>query len=35
MAVQINNSLEKYKDTSMPRARLMSLAMSTVLFRNT
>ena len=35
MAVQINNSLEEYKDTSTSGARLMSLVMSTVLVLNT
>ena len=33
--VQINNSLEEYKETSTSRARLMSLAMTTALFLNT
>ena len=33
--MQINNSLEEYKDTSTSRARLMSLVMLTVLFLNT
>ena len=33
--MQINNSLEEYKDTSTSRARLMSLVMSTALFLNT
>ena len=33
--MQINNSLEEYKDISTSRARLMSLVMSTALFLNT
>ena len=35
VAVQINNSLDEYTDTSTSRARLMSPAMSTALFPNT